>query len=901
MPDQPKGEEDPLSPSVPARGDRRVRPRTSSPVAGKIANTAKNAVASRVSGGSTAGLSKAGKAGKQAPAGTPVAGKIANVAKNAVASKISGGNKTGLSKAGKQAPSGAPARGDRRERPRTSSPVAGNSAKNSAANTAKKAVASKIPIGNKTGLSKTGKVANVAKQAAAGAAGKNAGGKLAGGQLTGAAAGAAQGLLEVIPKKWILAIVLGPTAVSFIVWIVIISSITGLVGTNLSDQLASSNTASITLSGISHADLATIQSATSGTNAPWELLVAALYYESGDGETVAQVAGHCPAGARPGSVCPAVSDLQVAPSQGGTGGTGGSGSVSSQGTAPRSASTSGFNPAVGRNGTVPRLLAANSPDWTTTDTADWDCIREAESGDNYTDQSGAYGFLQSTWSYYNEPGSPGSASKAVQNALALKILNAEGHFYGAWNDACTGSGGETENPIPFISPGVANPSGAQGPTLSGGQTVSTTPSSGVIGGCASGAGPYCLGATALPATKATSLAASSTWIADRLSTAITSGNADGNLSDGTTLYSATEPPTLNTTTNYGASTNQSVIEAALAALPIAGNSSTLDANIYEMAIDLSVGYAPSSANGGGACTPNTPITGTTTIPGPPNGQTQTAVILSVSQTALAQEIVSDAGGASLIDVEAALTASLGTTQLSNATGVFGNGNTAVAAAVSAFMASAQSDSGSPADIAGEVLGIPSQQFTGWITGATTLATADTKSQASCSSGGSIPVVPGGSPQAQAAVKAAEAELGRPYIWGGGGTNGPSGSASPCANGVVIGTQVGAGNVCTAAYATQTGQPGFDCSGLVQYAYGQAGIALPRTSEAQYAWVSQHSSLTTQVSQLEPGDLLFYSFTGVADHVAIYLGDNKLIQAPETGEDVQIVPFYSSGFAGGGPV
>ena len=65
---------------------------------------------------------------------------------------------------------------------------------------AKQAAASKIPLGNKTDLSKKGKVANVAKQAAAGAAGQNTAGKLAAGQLTGAIAGAAQGVLEVMPK-----------------------------------------------------------------------------------------------------------------------------------------------------------------------------------------------------------------------------------------------------------------------------------------------------------------------------------------------------------------------------------------------------------------------------------------------------------------------------------------------------------------------------------------------------------------------------------------------------------------------------------------------------------------------------------------------------------------------------
>jgi len=770
-----------------------------------------------------------------------------------------------------------------------------------AAGMAKNAAASKIPLGNKADLSKKGKVANIAKQAAAGAAGQNTAGKAAAGQLTGAIAGAAQGLLEVMPKKWIFAIVCGPTIIALFFWLMVVSAITGLFGTNIADQVASSNTASTTVAGISQADLATIQTAVAGTNTPWELLVATMYYETGNGEPVAQDTGQCPTGARPNSVCPAISAVQVNPSLGSNGGTGGPGGVPTKGKAPKPNPNSGFNPKVGRNGTVPRLIPVNSPDWTTTDTADWDCIRDAESGDNYRVESGAYGFLQSTWSYYNEPGTPGQASKAVQNALALKILDYEGHFYGAWNDACTGSGGETEDPVQYIPPGVPYPTSVQGPTVSGGGPVSTTPSGGVTGICTTGAGPYCLGSAAMPASQATSLATSSKWIAGQINTAILSGNADGNLSDGTTLYSATEPPTLDTATNYGAATNQSVIEAALAALPISGNSTTLDANIYDLAIDLAVGYAPTAANGGGACVQPVPITGPTTITGPPNGTTQTTVILTATQTALAQQIVTAAGSASLTDTEAALTASLGTTQLSNADGIFGNGNTNVSAAVQTFIASAAGLTGTPAQIAAQVLGIPVETFSGWVTGATTLATADTNTPASCPSGGSIPDVPGGSPQAQAAIRAAEAELGLPYVWGGGGTDGPSGSASPCANGVVTGNQMGAGNACTNAYAAQTGKPGFDCSGLVQYAYARAGIALPRTSEEQYAWVQQHSSLTTSVGQLEPGDLLFYSFTGTADHVAIYLGDNKLIQAPETGQVVQIVPFYTTDFAGGGPV
>ncbi|MHB8318085.1 MAG: C40 family peptidase [Acidimicrobiales bacterium] len=770
---------------------------------------------------------------------------------------------------------------------------AANVAKRSAVDAVKKGVASKaaggqlkgqIPqVGNKADLSKKGKVANVAKQTAAGAVGKNAAGKAAGGQLSGAVAGAAQGLLEVIPKQWLYAAILVPIAIMFLVWMMIINSITGMIGGQITAQLTASNSASITLSGISQTDMTTIQSSVANTNTPWELLVATLYYESGNGQPVAQDVGRCPSGARPNSVCPAVSTISPSPPQTGSK----PGGKPTKGKAPPPNPNSGFNPKVGRNGTVPRFLPKNSPDWTTTNTADWDCIREAESGDNYKVQSGAYGFLQSTWNYYNEPGTPGQASKKTQNALALKILRYEGHFFGAWNDACTGSGGETENPVQYISPGVAYPSGSQSSTSSG--------------NCLTGNGPYCLAASALPAAKANDLATSSTWIANQINNALVSGHADGNLSDGTNLWSANEPPTLNTQTNYGASNNQKVIMAALAKLPIAKNTATLDKNIYEMAVDLSIGYVPPATSG--VCTPPTPITGTATIAGPMNGKTPTAVILLPPQTALAQQIVTAAGNTSLNNIEAMLAASLALTQLDNSNGLFGNGDTNVAMSVQKFLflVTISSASGSPSHVASVVLGLPPSTFSGWVAGATELATADTGTMTACSPKTSIPIVPGGTPQAQAAVRAAEAELGLPYVWGGGGSAGPSGAASTCVNGVVAGGQPGAGNKCTATYATQAGEPGFDCSGLVQYAYAQAGIALPRTSQLQYAWVKQYSTLTTTVSQLVPGDLLFYSFSGLADHVAIYIGGNRMIQAPETGEDVQIVPFYSTDFIGGGPV
>ena len=94
-----------------------------------------------------------------------------------------------------------------------------------------------------------------------------------------------------------------------------------------------------------------------------------------------------------------------------------------------------------------------------------------------------------------------------------------------------------------------------------------------------------------------------------------------------------------------------------------------------------------------------------------------------------------------------------------------------------------------------------------------------------------------------------------------------------------------------------GPTSFDCSGLVQWSFAQAGVAMPRVAADQ-----ARTGPAVPVSQLQPGDLLFYhtdpTDPGYISHVAIYLGDGKMIQAPETGENVEVVPADTgSEFAG----
>lgn len=70
--------------------------------------------------------------------------------------------------------------------------------------------------------------------------------------------------------------------------------------------------------------------------------------------------------------------------------------------------------------------------------------------------------------------------------------------------------------------------------------------------------------------------------------------------------------------------------------------------------------------------------------------------------------------------------------------------------------------------------------------------------------------------------------------------------------------------------------GFDCSGLVQYAYAQAGVQVPRTARAQ-----MDAATKIRPDRAQPGDLLFFH-TQAGWHVAIYLGNDKFIHAPWPG-------------------
>jgi cell wall-associated NlpC family hydrolase len=122
---------------------------------------------------------------------------------------------------------------------------------------------------------------------------------------------------------------------------------------------------------------------------------------------------------------------------------------------------------------------------------------------------------------------------------------------------------------------------------------------------------------------------------------------------------------------------------------------------------------------------------------------------------------------------------------------------------------------------------------------------------------------------QVAVARAERWLGTPYSWAGGNAQGPT-------YGVCAGD--GAFNDCNIV--------GFDCSGLVMYAWAQFPFA--HYAATQYTQGSVHPD----TGSLMPGDLVFWSADGTIGgihHVAIYIGGGNVIQAPESGSVIKITP------------
>lgn len=114
--------------------------------------------------------------------------------------------------------------------------------------------------------------------------------------------------------------------------------------------------------------------------------------------------------------------------------------------------------------------------------------------------------------------------------------------------------------------------------------------------------------------------------------------------------------------------------------------------------------------------------------------------------------------------------------------------------------------------------------------------------------------------AKGVVAAAQKYLGTPYAWGGGGPGGPS-----------------------KGFGRGAGTTGFDCSSLLQYAYAKQGKKIPRVTYEQY-----RTGTAVERGALQPGDAVFFHpGPNGPEHVGIYAGNGKYIQAPKTGDVVKI--------------
>lgn len=123
------------------------------------------------------------------------------------------------------------------------------------------------------------------------------------------------------------------------------------------------------------------------------------------------------------------------------------------------------------------------------------------------------------------------------------------------------------------------------------------------------------------------------------------------------------------------------------------------------------------------------------------------------------------------------------------------------------------------------------------------------------------------PIVEKAIRRLQAQLGKPYVWGG-----------------------------------ETPEEGFDCSGLIFYAFNPLLAArLPRTANEMYHY---RQARDVADSDLKRGDLLFFGIHSreKADHVGVYLGNNRFIESPRTGEHIRISDltdaFWQTHYLGG---
>lgn len=144
-----------------------------------------------------------------------------------------------------------------------------------------------------------------------------------------------------------------------------------------------------------------------------------------------------------------------------------------------------------------------------------------------------------------------------------------------------------------------------------------------------------------------------------------------------------------------------------------------------------------------------------------------------------------------------------------------------------------------------------------------------------SGGGGGPVRPGlrGAQAVEIVANRMLSQLNVPYAWGGGDANGPT-------------QGIRDGGVAD-SYG-DFNKVGFDCSGLMIYGFAGVGIELPHYTGYQYT-----SGPQVPLAEMQRGDMIFYG-PNASQHVALYLGDGKMVEAPQSGDVVKVSPVRTDG-------
>ncbi|GAA2049055.1 NlpC/P60 family protein [Williamsia deligens] len=199
----------------------------------------------------------------------------------------------------------------------------------------------------------------------------------------------------------------------------------------------------------------------------------------------------------------------------------------------------------------------------------------------------------------------------------------------------------------------------------------------------------------------------------------------------------------------------------------------------------------------------------------------------------------------------------------------------VSAAQSAFQVAAQAAAKLAVDAAQQVVAQVIASITGSHTDIDGSGGGSGTSSGGSGGGGATSVTPGvtGTAAVEIVVNRALSQLGVPYSWGGGNASGPT-------------KGIRDGGVAD-SYGDYN-KVGFDCSGLMMYAFAGIGISLPHYTGYQYT-----SGPHVPLSQMQRGDMIFYG-PNASQHVAMYLGNNQMVEAPESGSVVKISPLRTSG-------